>query len=117
MLPAPEPEFVLLGASDAALAHLPVAAYLRLGEMAVLAEYDVEAQTEDTESHEDEGCKEDFEHAVLVYEARTDRLEVVYFVNDVRENIRHGEYGDFLCVLLGVGGERNGVRHYHLLQS
>ena len=46
---APQSEFLLLGANYAALAELLVAGYLSVRELAVLAEYDVEAHSEDAQ--------------------------------------------------------------------
>ena len=62
VLPAPEPQFFFLCADDPALAHLLVPAYLSLGEMPVLPEYDVETQSDHAQSDKDQGSKKNFPH-------------------------------------------------------
>ena len=60
ILLAPEPHFLLLRAAYAELLHLPVRTYLGLGELPVLAEDYVEAQTQCAHGHHGQCQEENF---------------------------------------------------------
>ena len=65
VLLAPKLYLVLLGALDASLAHLLVVFDFCFRELAVLSEYDVETEPEDTETYKDYSCQKDFHNASL----------------------------------------------------
>ena len=65
VLLAPKLYLVLLGALDASLAHFLVVFDLCFRELAVLSEYDVETEPEDTETYKDYSCQKDFHNASL----------------------------------------------------
>ncbi len=58
VLPAPKFHFLLLGAFDASLAHLPVVLNLGFGKFSVLPEDDVEAESEYAETDKYNGCNQ-----------------------------------------------------------
>lgn len=81
--------FLLVHTAYPALAHLFVLADLIFRKLAVLAEYDVETHSEDSKSYEDKRQEEHFHKSVLENEFSTDRLVIVYLVDDVREGLGH----------------------------
>ncbi len=73
---------------DSHLPHILVAAYLRLRELPVLPEYDVEAHSDDSDPEDDYRGENCF-HCILEYKFRADRLVVVNLADDRRKGLRH----------------------------
>ena len=73
---------------DPHLPHILVAAYLRLRELPVLPEYDVEAHSDDSDPEDDYRGENCF-HWILEYKFRADRLVVVNLADDRRKGLRH----------------------------
>ena len=64
---APKRHFFCLGAFDSQFFHILVVLYLSVGEMSVLAEDQVEAQTYHAQRHEDESCQEYFHLQIVLF--------------------------------------------------
>ena len=106
--------FFLVGALDSQFLHLLVRADFIFGELPVLAEYDIEAHSEDAKSDDDKAEKKNFHR--LENEFSADRFVVIYFVDNACEHACHRNDLDLAGVLAFCWSERDRVGDEHFAE-